>query len=272
MSAAASGAASAPAMRWASTSPTAQPTFMSVATAQRRIVWNATGLALLWGIAAVWPASVDVYYHVLDQLVVAGHLEVGTDELIDATVLWTRCALTIVFLFNIAEALLTRHAPPIATCAPPTPTPTVGEALARSMSQPTTGPARLPTARKVSPVTPVPGASAMRPPSPLRPPSVHSSPFRAGPIGLGRPSSTPFQARSSTPSGALPRAPSTPYAVSRSPSLAASLRRSPSPALQGVQPSPRWSPRAPRPSPVQRAWSVSMRSDAGTSFDAAEPH
>lgn len=193
-------------------------TYMSLATAQRRILWNAGGLAVLWGIGTVWPSSVDAYYRLTDWLMMIDGVPDGTDEVLDSVLLWLRMALTIVFILNTSEAALRLAFPP-ATVAPRGDTASlVGETLARRISGPAAPSA---STYRASPVTPVPGASASPSHSPsLRtsPTHLRTSPFRAvratptpapgssasaatPTLGLGRPSSvpTPFPMRASTP-------------------------------------------------------------------------
>ncbi|WFD21029.1 hypothetical protein MCAP1_003284 [Malassezia caprae] len=258
----------APAVRWPASTPApkapapARPMAppatvpprprMSLASAQRRIVWNVGGLAALWGIGMLWPSSVDIYYRLTDWLMLVDGVPAGADEVLDSVLLWLRMALTIVFLLNAGEAALRVALPPAPATAPPSGTP-VGEALARRAS----GRA---APYQASAVSPVPGASAIKSRSPsLRasPTHLRTSPFRsthatpapaassaspdgaASALGLGRPSSTPtpFPARLSTPSA---------------------LRRS-SPSRDG----PAWSPRVSSTrSPQARSVSpASFRSD-----------
>ena len=47
---------------------------MTPATAQRRASWNAAALLLLYGVPAVWPRLLDVYYDVLEMVVELGKL------------------------------------------------------------------------------------------------------------------------------------------------------------------------------------------------------
>lgn len=210
---------------------------MSTATARRRIMWNAGGLFLFWSLRWAPQAGLeDVYFAVLDRLMQVRGVPFRTDELIDSTLLWLKYALSIVFVGNLVEALAiyvntpTQPQSASASSAPIPGTP-VGEALARKVSH---GKATIPPkAFQTSPVTPVPGASTFRrSASPISRTSpsqaMRTSPFRASGIGLGRPTSGPFQASRSL-------SPSSPFA-------------------------PRSASRA-SPSGVQRSWSpASMRS------------
>lgn len=179
---------------------------MTPATAQRRASWNAAALLLLYGVPAVWPRLLDVYYDVLEMVVELGKLPPDADELIDTVLVWMRYAITIVFVLNLAEALMVR-APPATIEARPT---EVGAAFARSVSSgsPLTRP-DVPLKRKpsgvpspVTPASPVSGSPA-RSPS-LRAESPYGRASAASPyaLGRGRPS-TPFSAR--VPSGATAR-------------------------------------------------------------------
>ncbi|KAL4400448.1 hypothetical protein ACI68E_003365 [Malassezia pachydermatis] len=246
----------------ATSSTPAKP--MSIPTARRRILWNAVGLFSLWGLALVWPSSVDWYYDALDVLMRIDSVPIGTDDMIDALLLWLRYALTIVFTFNVVEAWIAFYLPAsvsstaMASPVPPATPVSVGEALARSVSQshatssmslssthtPTQPGTRTPSYRG-SPVSPVPGASAHHrsvSPSFRASPSATatSSPFRAS-IGMGRPSSMPFQARSVTPS-ASHRTPST-HNSPFTPRQGSRSTLSPSPASQRA-----WSPASMRSS------------------------
>lgn len=206
-----------------------RPVPMTTATAQRRVSWNLASLALLYIVPSAWPGILDVYYDLLEALVHTGRLPDGADELLDATLTWLRYALTIVFVFNMAEALLVRPAPPpVGDRATE-----VGAAFARSVSSgsPLTRP-DLPQRRHVSGVSAVTPATPHA--TPQRSPGRSVSPFRASPyaLGRGRPSSTPFSQRSA--SGTPRRTPShrdafagrsvsrTSPGVRRSPSMQAS--------------------------------------------------
>lgn len=193
---------------------------MSTATARRRIMWNAGGLFLFWSLR--WAPQVgleDMYFVALDRLIQVHGVPYGTDELIDSTLLWLKYALSIVFVCNLIEALIIYVSPPTqplsarASSAPIPGTP-VGEALARQVSHDKT--AIPPKTFQTSPVTPVPGASTFRrSASPIARSSpshaMRTSPFRAHGIGLGRPTSGPFQgSRSLSPSS-----PFTPRSASR---------------------------------------------------------
>ncbi|WFD03916.1 hypothetical protein MOBT1_002613 [Malassezia obtusa] len=212
--AAAPGAPSTPAPSAADAPKPAPPpprAPMTTATAQRRISWNLATLALLHGVPAVWPSVLDVYYDLLEALVHVGGLPDGADELLDAVLVWLRYAVTIVFVFNIVEALLVRP-PPRPVEERPT---EVGAAFARSMSSgsPLTRPdvplKRAPSGL-LSAVTPAsPARSPAR--SPSASPSLRGeSPYgraSASPLALGRGRpSTPFAAR--VPSGTPRRTPS----------------------------------------------------------------
>ena len=206
-----------------------RPAPMTTATAQRRVSWNLASLALLYIVPSAWPGILDVYYDLLEALVHTGRLPDGADELLDAVLTWLRYALTIVFVFNMAEALLMRPAPPpVGERATE-----VGAAFARSVSSgsPLTRP-DLPQRRHVSGVSAVTPATPHA--TPQRTPGRSVSPFRASPyaLGRGRPSSTPFSQRST--SGTPRRTPShrdafagrsvsrTSPGVRRSPSMQAS--------------------------------------------------
>lgn len=193
---------------------------MSTATARRRIIWNAGGLFLFWSLRWAPQAGLeDVYFAALDRLIQVHGVPYGTDELIDSTLLWLKYALSIVFVCNLIEALVVYLSPPTqppsarASSAPIPGTP-VGEALARQVSHDkTTIP---PKAFQTSPVTPVPGASTFRrSASPISRSSpsqaMRTSPFRTSGIGLGRPTSGPFQGNRSL----SPSSPFTPRSVSR---------------------------------------------------------
>ena len=179
---------------------------MTPATAQRRASWNAAALLLLYGVPAVWPRLLDVYYDVLEMVVELGKLPPDADELIDTALVWLRYAVTIVFVLNLAEALMVRAPPPSVEARPTE----VGAAFARSVSSgsPLTRP-DAPLKRKpsgvpspVTPASPAPGSPA-RSPS-LRAESPYGRASAASPyaLGRGRPS-TPSSAR--VPSGATAR-------------------------------------------------------------------
>ncbi|PKI85916.1 hypothetical protein MVES1_000185 [Malassezia vespertilionis] len=208
---------------------------MPPATAQRRASWNIVGILALWCIPFVYPRSIDLYYDTLDALMRTGRVATDTDEAIDAVLAWLRCALTIVFLFNIAEALLAqRH----------TPSPTaqhnaneVGEAFARSVSSgsPLTRPTEthapwIPsplTPTTPSAVTPVRGKETVR----------HQERRTSGsPFAAGARASTPLQAYAHT--GAWPRA-------SRSPTLVDAFAGRSVSRSSPRAPSAAWSPGSP---------------------------
>lgn len=205
---------------------------MPAAAAQRRLVWNAAMLLLLWVVPMVWGGAVDAYYDMLDF--VDSMASEGTDELLDTVLLWARSACSVVFLFNIAEAFLAGHKAQQVAAAPrgsePTP---VGQAFARAVSRSSPGtrgdkdggwarPA-LPPSRTSPRTAGVPSPGRLG--TPLGTPRS-ASPFSArgasASLGKGRPGSSPFRAAS----GAVPRTPSSVHSASPSP-FARSVSRSP---------------------------------------------
>lgn len=218
-------------------------TRMSLATARRRILWNAGGLGVFWFTKRLPVGLDDLYFELLDRMMHIDGVPSGMDEFVDSVFLWLRCALSIVFVCNLLEALITyflcvhRRQTVPTTGTASIPATEVGKALARRVSQASIRgidssepeKAALSAARasvtatpsttsastfQMSPVTPVPGASVLRrsvsPVARSSPDAVRtSSPFRMSTMGLGRPTSTPFLNRSVTPS--RPRLPSSPY-------------------------------------------------------------
>lgn len=218
--------------------PPAAP--MSRATARRRLLWNGAALLVLWYGVSYSQHAADWYYDALDLLMTFDGVPVGADEMVDAALLWLRYALTLVLVLNVVEAGLALQAPAKrdvpASAAPMS----VGEAFMRQVS-----PSSSPRASDVRPravaqprqpsyqrsaATPAPGASARSPSAT----GATASPFRAS-VGLGRPSSSPFLMRSTSPWSASPA----PRAVTPSASLSRSASPSPMRAsyLRGASPS-----------------------------------
>lgn len=167
---------------------------MTPATAQRRVSWNVACLLLLYILPLVWPGVMDVYYSLLEALVQTGTLPDGADEVLDAALAWVRYALTIVFVFNVIEAMLVRPAPRLKKTQPTA----VGEALARSVSS--GSPLTRPDVARTAAGTTATGTAAPR--SPHSPSPRQSSPLArtsSTPYSLGKGrATTPFRAR--TPS------------------------------------------------------------------------
>lgn len=176
---------------------------MSAATAQRRITWNIAALAVLWAVPYIFPRIIDLYYDALIAL--DDHCEACHIEFVDVAVAWLRGAFTIVLVFNVCEALVSRPAPPAVRA------PSVGEALARGAKA---SPAHEVFARPALLSSSSTQSPAARNNSPRLPSSVRGSPFE------GRRSLSPFQRASSTfssPRAFDRRTPSTPFASRASP-------------------------------------------------------
>ncbi|WFD34936.1 hypothetical protein MCUN1_001782 [Malassezia cuniculi] len=194
---------------------------MSAATAQRRISWNVAALIILWALPAAWGRIPDMYYDALvalDNACESCHIDI-----VDIVVSWLRAAATIVFVFNIGEALMARPAASLAA-----PANGVGEALARGAK----GTSVVQNARN-SPAAASPARSVFA--RPAVPSPTHNTPWLATPMRGGSPfdgrrSVSPFQrassAISSSPRPFERRFPSsTPFSTrspsaSRTPSLA----------------------------------------------------